>query len=1084
MAPDCQDMGRDMTADHVTFGDGDNPAFLNRMLALPALNDACNLAFTAYATAKIVTTTRHLLLGALAGEPAAPPPTLTAALTTRATHTVDCVADTKGGRKAVDLAVCVADRLLDTGHALIDSYAPAEEGDLHETDERDGGLANKGTALANRVRRRLVRSANRMILNDLNADDMDVVSTVQRLVDLGRRSLLSWYLDVSSMSGGQLVKGSVSVTLSAGKAGLCTTQNLVVKGVGMTRAIVWGNVASIHGMVMGGAHSAVTRAVGGANNVQSLVVGGMNTTQSLVMTSVSITRRLVKGSVSATHHLAKGGVQTTHTLVKGTFDVSQSLVRGSVNTAQTLMKGGIYTAQKMVKGSVKTTQYVVVRGKDSAQSVVQGGVRLTQSLMVSGVGVTQKVIKRGLVTGQGVASEGWELAHRGLQASMGMVLATLSALSTLGTKSAGQMSAVVPASITNTAHALYGSLQSSLTPIHQALEYGRSAPGEMWSKVAELPESRIASRAQEWAADTLKAATTVIKQTAGGDVQKTIPASSSVPSQLSGPNGLVPHPDPLLECEKAFWNAIYITEPNHPVKLCKQEESQTLDFSLNSTGLLPASACASADRLPNPPALCTDLLSSLAPGLGLPQSPPMSPCEASADTALNAPTENESPRCPKYYLQPCADAVCDLHCGSPKGVDLVISLTSPVRRVDLEAICPVVMGTSESANEPVSPGDENDVSGASPASPTTVKVSMSSSSCVGITTSLTTPVRYVDMEAACCCTSGNAAEPYREVDISEVFSPDTREAEYVDVALKMENLIAGEWQGLRNLMGVSDSKKQNQCIPSKMTEKSCSPAALSGPQAFLYPDPCSASRIHARENEGKEYLLTNLVVAENFPVEARTNHFPSESLKDTPHAGARKDRPLEVFESLLPETARDIFQGNGFADSLPPTARESPFLTGTSVDTFPTVALTDSLPMVTLSDTPGSVSSGYGSEASYSPACWWARPPRWQDTNECAGAFGGDSGGDFMDPHERHHLLNTRRALGERLGDLGWSTTWSPAECPEVFNNRGSHNMRNSTAAEARATGHHLVVMLLGSSGNLANYDFALRLDSCENTHT
>lgn len=587
MAPDCQDMGRDMTADHVTFGDGDNPAFLNRMLALPALNDACNLAFTAYATAKdkhqyvgvvlrtaemgvraaastalplatpivdrvvgwdtvdkwacrgldrveqaapiitkptneIVTTTRHLLLGALAGEPAAPPPTLTAALTTRATHTVDCVADTKGGRKAVDLAVCVADRLLDTGHALIDSYAPAEEGDLHETDERDGGLANKGTALANRVRRRLVRSANRMILNDLNADDMDVVSTVQRLVDLGRRSLLSWYLDVSSMSGGQLVKGSVSVTLSAGKAGLCTTQNLVVKGVGMTRAIVWGNVASIHGMVMGGAHSAVTRAVGGANNVQSLVVGGMNTTQSLVMTSVSITRRLVKGSVSATHHLAKGGVQTTHTLVKGTFDVSQSLVRGSVNTAQTLMKGGIYTAQKMVKGSVKTTQYVVVRGKDSAQSVVQGGVRLTQSLMVSGVGVTQKVIKRGLVTGQGVASEGWELAHRGLQASMGMVLATLSALSTLGTKSAGQMSAVVPASITNTAHALYGSLQSRLTPFHQALEYGRSAPGEMWSKVAELPESRIASRAQEWAADTLKAATTVIKQTAGGDVQKTV----------------------------------------------------------------------------------------------------------------------------------------------------------------------------------------------------------------------------------------------------------------------------------------------------------------------------------------------------------------------------------------------------------------------------------------------------------------------------------------------------------------------------------------------------------------------------------
>lgn len=52
-------------------------------------------------------------------------------------------------------------------------------------DERDGGLANKGTALANRVRRRLVRSANRMILNDPNADDTDVVCTVQRLVIQG-----------------------------------------------------------------------------------------------------------------------------------------------------------------------------------------------------------------------------------------------------------------------------------------------------------------------------------------------------------------------------------------------------------------------------------------------------------------------------------------------------------------------------------------------------------------------------------------------------------------------------------------------------------------------------------------------------------------------------------------------------------------------------------------------------------------------------------------------------------------------------------------------------------------------------------
>ncbi|XP_047482029.1 uncharacterized protein LOC125034305 isoform X2 [Penaeus chinensis] len=1104
MAPDCQDVGRDMTSDHMTFGDGDNPAFLNRVLALPALNDACNLAFTAYATAKdkhqyvgvvlrtaemgvraaastatpivdrvvgwdtvdkwacrgldrveqaapiitkptneIVTTTRHLLLGALAGELAAPPPTLTAALTTRATHTVDCVADTKGGRKAVDLAVCVADRLLDTGHSLIDTYAPAEEGDLHETDERDGGLANKGTALANRVGRRLVRSANRMILNDPDADDMDVVSTVQRLVDLGRRSLLSWYSDVSSMSGGQLMMGSVSVTLSAGKAGFCTTQNLVVKGIGKTRDIVWGNVASLHGMVVGSAHSAVTRAVGSANSVQSLVVGGMNTTQSLVMTSVSISLRLVKDSVSATHSLAKGGVHKTQTVMKGTIDVSQSLVRGSVNTAQNLMKGSIYTAQKMVKGSVKTTQYMVVEGKNSAQSMVMGGVRLTKNLMISGVGITHKVMKRGLVVGQGVANEGWELAHRGLQVSMGVVLTTLSALSTLGAKSAEQMSAVVPASITGTARALYDYLQSRLTPIHQALEYGCNAPGEMWSKVAELPESRIASRAQEWAAETLKAATTVIKQTAGGDVKKTIPASSSISSQLSGPNGLVSYPEPLLECEKALWNTSDTAEPNRPEKLCKQEDSQRSDSNYSPSELLSASACASAGRFPNPAALCTDMLSSPAPGLGLPQSPPMSPCDASADTVLNALSpDHESPRGPKCHpnsRQPCADALCDPHSRSAKGVGLVLSLTSPVRRVDLEAVYPDVMGTSESIsdNGPVSPGDEKSVPGAS-TSPTTVKVSLMSSSSIGITTSLTTPVRYVDVEAACCCidTFGNVGEPCMEVDLLEgAPSPDTQEAEY-DASLWMENLVSGEWQRLRNLHGASDNKKQNQCILTKKIENSVNPAALSGSQTFLYPDPCVGSKVNARENEGKEDRQTDLVVADHFP---GRNQSPAGSLKDIPHAGARADRLLGgVFESIHPETARDVFQGKALADSFPATARESPFLAGTLADTFPTVALTDSMPMVTLSDTPGSVSSGYSSETSYSPACWWARPPRLQDSSDVAGAFGGDSGGDLMDPHERHHLINTRRALGERLEGLGWSTAWSPAEYPEVYEGPGA----------------------------------------------
>lgn len=513
--------------------------------------------------------------------------------------------------------------------------------------------------------------------------------------------------------------------------------------------------------------------------------------------------------------------------------------------------------------------------------------------------------------------------------------------------------------------------------------------------------------------------------------------------QLPGPNGLVSYPEPLLECEKALWNANDPAEPNRPERLCKQEDSQRSDSSLGSSELLSSSACASADRFPKPPALYTNMLSSPAPGLGLPQSPPISPFDASTDTVLNALTPyHESPRGPKCHpnsRQLCDDALCDLHCRSAKDVDLVISLTSPVRRVDLEAICPVVMGTSESIidNDLVFPGDENSVPGVSPASPTTVKVSLMSSSSIGITTSLTTPVRYVDVEAACCCTNtpGNVGEPCMEVDLPEgVPSPDTQEDEYVDVSLKMENLVSGKWQGLRNLNGVSDNKKQNHCILTKKMEDWGSPVALSGPQNFLNSDLCVGSKVNSRENEGKEDPLTDLVAAGHFPVEAGRNQSPVESLKDTPHAGARKDRLLgEAFESIHPETARDVIQGKALADSFPATARESPFLAGTLADTFPTVALTDSLPMVTLSDTPGSVSSGYSSETSYSTACWWARSPRWQDTSDVAGAFGGDSGGDFMDPHERHHLINTRRALGERLEGLGWSTSWSPAEYPEVY---------------------------------------------------
>lgn len=478
-------------------------------------------------------------------------------------------------------------------------------------------------------------------------------------------------------------------------------------------------------------------------------------------------------------------------------------------------------------------------------------------------------------------------------------------------------------------------------------------------------------------------------------------------------------------------------------KPAEQELSHSFDFTLNPLELLATSDCASADHHLNPHTLCTDPLFSPTTSHRLPISPPMSPGDASTDMMHNqmAPGQGNH-NCSTFRLdsyQSCRDAQCVLNCRPTEAVDLVISLTSPVRRVDLEAIYPIMKESSEGVGEyvpqSVSPDADDSISSASPTP--TVKVSVMSSSCVGITTNLTTPVRYVDVEATCCCMSpgsdhDSCGEPYIEADIpGGIQPPGTQESEYVDVTLEWVNRFDREWQSLKKIVdGVTDSESCSEYIPSEKM-KSCH-ATFSGPQTLLYPDPCVESEVNANGDECKDPLTDHLsveAVAGMIPIEFRTNSSPA-SLKDTLHAEAKEDNLLgEVLENTDPEKT-DLFTS---LLELPPTMT-NPFPAGALADTFPTVALTDTMPMVTLSDTPGSVSSGYASsEANYSPACWWTQPPPWEGTSDVAGAFGDSYSGQFMDPHERHHLINTRRALDERLGGLDWSAPWSPQEYPEVY---------------------------------------------------
>lgn len=145
-------------------------------------------------TDEIVRSARRRVFSAVAGKDA-PQPSLAAAVTSRASDTVDVITTSRGGR----LAAGAADRVLNTAHTLVDAYLPAREGDLHDTDGRDATVGVKAIALASKMRRRMERALHSLAHpHHAHADECDARdASGSFLVAYSRECVLGWHSELA-----------------------------------------------------------------------------------------------------------------------------------------------------------------------------------------------------------------------------------------------------------------------------------------------------------------------------------------------------------------------------------------------------------------------------------------------------------------------------------------------------------------------------------------------------------------------------------------------------------------------------------------------------------------------------------------------------------------------------------------------------------------------------------------------------------------------------------------------------------------------------------------------------------------------
>ncbi|XP_047481745.1 perilipin-2-like isoform X1 [Penaeus chinensis] len=141
-------------------------------------------------TEEIVSTTRERMLMAVAGTGTVPT-SLSAALSARASSTVEFMSKLSGGQAATG----VAERIVNTANTLLDRYLPAKPGDPRDTVADSGSVG----ALLAKTRRRLYRTMHNVAYPKLKhtRESIDGSFSVSLLYDFGRQAASTLYSEIN-----------------------------------------------------------------------------------------------------------------------------------------------------------------------------------------------------------------------------------------------------------------------------------------------------------------------------------------------------------------------------------------------------------------------------------------------------------------------------------------------------------------------------------------------------------------------------------------------------------------------------------------------------------------------------------------------------------------------------------------------------------------------------------------------------------------------------------------------------------------------------------------------------------------------
>ncbi|XP_027208538.1 perilipin-1 isoform X1 [Penaeus vannamei] len=141
-------------------------------------------------TEEIVSTTRERMLMAVAGTGTVPV-SLSAALSARASSTVEFMSKLSGGQAATGVAA----RIVNTANTLLDSVLPAKPGDPRDTVADAGSVG----ALLNKTRRRLYRTMHNVAYPRLKhtRESIDGSFSASLLYDFGRQAASTLYSEIS-----------------------------------------------------------------------------------------------------------------------------------------------------------------------------------------------------------------------------------------------------------------------------------------------------------------------------------------------------------------------------------------------------------------------------------------------------------------------------------------------------------------------------------------------------------------------------------------------------------------------------------------------------------------------------------------------------------------------------------------------------------------------------------------------------------------------------------------------------------------------------------------------------------------------